>query len=137
MLKKTITYTDYDGTTRKEDFYFNLNKSELMRLDLTTEGGVEKLIKKMIAERDNKKIFEMFEKIILMSYGEKSLDGRRFIKSEELSREFTQTEAYNVLLLELTENEKTMADFINGVLPSDLIAKAEDVDKIKEEVGLK
>lgn len=136
MLKKTITYTDYDGTTRKEDFYFNLNKSELMRLDLTTEGGVEKLIKKMISERDNKKIFEMFEKIILMSYGEKSLDGRRFIKSEELSREFTQTEAYNVLLLELTENEKTMADFINGVLPSDLMAKAEDVEKIKEEVGL-
>ena len=136
MLKKTITYTDYDGTTRKEDFYFNLNKSELMRLDLTTEGGVEKLIKKMISERDNKKIFETFEKIILMSYGEKSLDGRRFIKSEELSREFTQTEAYNVLLLELTENEKTMADFINGVLPSDLMAKAEDVEKIKEEVGL-
>ena len=136
MLKKTITYTDYDGTTRKEDFYFNLNKSELMRLDLTTEGGVEKLIKKMISERDNKKIFETFEKIILMSYGEKSLDGRRFIKSEELSREFTQTEAYNVLLLELTENEKTMADFINGVLPSDLMAKAEDIEKIKEEVGL-
>ena len=136
MLKKTINYTDYEGVNRKEDFYFNLNKSELMRLDLTTEGGVEKLIRKMIAERDNKKIFEMFEKIILMAYGEKSLDGRRFIKSEELSREFTQTEAYNVLLLELTENEKTMADFINGILPSDLTANVDDVEKLKEEVGI-
>lgn len=117
MLKKTITYVDYDGNERTEDFYFNLNKAELVELNLSEPGGLPALIQKIVSEKDSKQIIETFKKIILKSYGEKSLDGKRFIKSEELSTAFTQTEAYVNLYMELAFNDASATEFINGVVP--------------------
>lgn len=117
MLKKTITYTDYDDNQRTEDFYFNLSKAEIVEMEMSENGGLEKLLTKMIAEQDSKRLTEMFKEIILKSYGEKSLDGKRFIKSPELREAFVQTEAYSELFIALTSDTKAMEDFVNGIIP--------------------
>lgn len=123
MIKKTITYTDYDGNERTEDLFFNLSKAELIEMELSASGGMEKMLKRIIAEQDTRKIMEIVKSIILKSYGKKSDDGRRFIKSEELSQEFLQTEAYSELLLELMSDESAASAFMNGLVdgltPSD------------------
>lgn len=117
MLKKTIEYVDYDGTERKEDFYFNLTEAELAEMELSTEGGMEKMINKIIATQDNAALVKIFKDLISKSYGEKSDDGRRFIKSQEITDGFMQTEAYSKLFMELATDEKAAADFVNGILP--------------------
>ena len=125
MLKKRIKYTDYDGNVREENFYFNLTKAELTELELTTEGGLQQMIENIIDAKDTSQIIKFFKKIILISYGKKSDDGRRFIKSDQLTEEFTQTEAYSELFLELASDEKAAAAFVNGIIPKDLAAAAD------------
>ena len=117
MLKKTITYTDYDGNKRTEDFYFNLSKAEVAEMEMSVEGGLTKTLEKIVAEQDGKRIIEMFKDLILKAYGEKSLDGKRFIKSKELSEAFSQTEAYSELFMELAMNAEASAAFVNGIIP--------------------
>lgn len=117
MLKKTIKYTDYDGNEREEDFYFNLTKAECIKLQLSTDGGLEKKLRKIIAEQDVPKILPIFEEIVLGAYGEKSMDGKRFMKSKELSEAFSQTEAYTELFMELVSDADAAAAFINGIIP--------------------
>ncbi len=117
MLKKTMTYVDYDGNERTEDFYFNLTKAEIIEMNLSASGGLDKLITKIVAEQDGAKIVEIFKKIILGAYGEKSLDGKRFIKSPELSESFSQTEAYSDLFMELATDAEKAAEFINDIVP--------------------
>lgn len=117
MLKKTITYTDYDGNERTEDFYFNLTKAELMELAFSEKGGLEKVIEKLAKEQDNKRIISLMKEIIDMSYGEKSLDGKRFMKSPEISKSFMETEAYSILFMELAQNENAAVEFVNGITP--------------------
>ena len=125
MLKKTIAYTDYDGNDRKEDFFFNLNKAEIVELELGTTGGLTKTLEKIVQEKDNKRIVEYFKSIILKAYGEKSADGRRFVKSQELRDAFEQTEAYAELFMELSSDAKAAAEFIAGIVPKEA-AKAVD-----------
>lgn len=125
MLKKTITYTDYDGNERTEDYYFNLSKAELLEMEMSTNGGLEKFCQKIIAEKDTKRMMEMWKELILKSYGEKSLDGKRFIKSQELVDSFTQTEAYSELFMELASNADTAAAFVKGIIPKNLLAQIE------------
>ena len=96
MLKKTITYTDYNGVERKEDFYFNLTKAELMEMEMSTEGGLAERIQKVVDTKDVPSIIKIFKDLVLKAYGEKSADGKRFIKSKELSEAFAQTEAYSI-----------------------------------------
>lgn len=117
MLKKTITYVDYDGNSRTEDFYFNLSKAEVSEMELSMTGGIEKTLKKIVAEQDMEKIVALFKDIILKAYGEKTLDGKRFIKNQELRDAFSQTEAYVELFMEMFEKEGAAADFINAIIP--------------------
>lgn len=119
MLKKNIKYVDYDGNERTEDFYFNLNKAEVIELQLGTVGGLTKTLEKIVQEKDASRIIEYFKTLILKAYGEKSADGRRFIKSQELRDAFEQTEAYSELFMELASDAKMAAEFINGVLPKE------------------
>lgn len=119
MLKKTIAYTDYDGNYRKEDFYFNLNKAEVVELQLGTIGGLTKTLEKIVQEKDSSRLIEYFKSIIMKAYGEKSPDGRRFIKSKELCEAFSQTEAYSNLFIELAGDAKAAAEFIDGILPKE------------------
>lgn len=117
MLKRTITYTDYNGVQRTEDFYFNLSKAEVVEMELTTEGGIAEYIEKIIKAKSQVELVKLFKKLLLMSYGEKSDDGRRFIKSEELSKAFSETEAYTQLFMEFAQDDEKAAEFINGVIP--------------------
>ena len=117
MLKKTITYTDYDGVERTEDFFFNLSKAEVAEMELGTAGGMQKLIERILNTQDTKGLIELFKDLILRSYGEKSADGRRFIKSKELSTAFSQTEAYSELFMELATDAEKAAEFVNGITP--------------------
>ena len=109
MLKKTITYTDYDGLERTEEFRFNLTKAELVDMELTTAGTFSETMKRIIAEKDIIRIAKLFKELLLKSYGVKSDDGKRFIKSQELSEAFSQTEAYSDLYIELLSNPEEAA----------------------------
>jgi two-component sensor histidine kinase len=127
MLKRTIKYTDYNGVDREEDFYFNLSQAEVTEMELSITGGLVQKINKIVATEDGPEIVKLFQDIILSSYGEKSADGRRFIKSEELSTGFSQTEAYSNLFMELATNADAAAAFVNAILPN-----PEDMPKPKE-----
>lgn len=118
MLKKVIAYTDYDGNERKETFYFNLSKAEIAEMEMSISGGLAQMLQKIIDEKDQPKLVAMFKDLILRSYGEKSSDGKRFVKSEELSNGFKQTEAYSELFMELATNADAASAFVNGILPS-------------------
>ena len=117
MLKKTITYEDYEGKTQTRDFYFNLTKSEVIKMENSEAGGLTKLLGKIVQEEDQPKIIEYFDRFVAMSYGEKSADGQRFVKSKELSDSFFACPAYDVLFLELMADSKAAADFINAIIP--------------------
>lgn len=123
MIKWPITYTDYNGEERTEDFYFNLSKAEVMERQLMANGAYSEMLNRMVQQRDLPKIAEEFKTIILLSYGEKSEDGRRFIKSKELSEAFSQTEAYSELYIQLATDADMATKFINGVMPKDAIVK--------------
>lgn len=118
MLKKTITYVDYNGTERKEDFYFNLSKAEIMEMEMGTTGGMVEMINRIVAAQDAPAIIDVFKKMILQAYGEKSADGKRFIKSKEISEAFSQTEAYSQLFMELATDADAASKFVNGIVPA-------------------
>ena len=124
MLIETITYTDYNGVTRTEPFYFNLSQSELMEMELGTVGGFVEMINKIVAAQDMPSLIRIFKDFVLKAYGVKSDDGKRFIKSEELSIAFSQTEAYSQLFMKLATDAKAASDFINGVVPAEVSAAA-------------
>lgn len=117
MLKKKMTYMDYDGNERTEDFYFNLSRAEITEMEVSETGGLVNMIERVIAEQDAKQIIKIFKDLILQSYGVKSPDGKRFIKSDELREAFTQTEAYSDLFMELAENADSATTFVNGIIP--------------------
>jgi len=123
MLKKTIEYTDYNGVTRKEDFYFNLSKAELIEMELGTDGGYAEMLQKIVDAQNGPAIIKTMKELILKAYGEKSADGKHFEKGEELSKRFSQTEAYSMLFMELSTNVEAATEFFNGIMPADL-AKA-------------
>lgn len=130
MLKKTITWEDYNGVERKEDFYFNLSKAEIMKMQFSYANGLSEALQKMIDTKNTVELAKMFEELILKAYGEKSDDGRRFIKSKELSTAFSQTEAFSILYMELAMDDKAAAAFINGIIPSDVakeLAKQQEI----------
>ena len=120
MLKKTVTYIDYNGMERTEDFYFNLSKAEVAEMELSVEGGFSKMLEEIVASKDNVRIVSLFKQMVLKAYGEKSADGRRFVKSEEISQAFAQTEAYSEIFMELALNTDAAAAFVNGIMPANL-----------------
>jgi hypothetical protein len=133
MLKKTMTYTDYNGVERTEDFYFNLSKAELMEMEMGTTGGLAEMIKRIVAAQDTPSLIKIFKDIILKAYGEKSLDGKRFQKVDEnghpLYKNFEQTEAYSDLFMELATDADAASNFINGIVPAEAAAKAQEQAK--------
>lgn len=130
MLKKTIKYTDYNGVERAEDYWFNLSKTELTEWELSATGGLAETIKRITATQDNAAIIQIFKELILKAYGEKSIDGKAFVKEDEngrpLANKFKYTEAYNVLFMELATNAEAAAEFVNGLIPADLAKQLEE-----------
>lgn len=124
MLKKTITYKNYNDEEITEDFYFNLTKAELIEMELTTAGGLAERIDQITKAKDVSEIIKIFKDLLLKSYGKKSPDGRRFIKSDELREEFSQTEAYSEMFMLLGTDAEAAAEFINKITPD-----GPDIDK--------
>ena len=128
MLKKTITYTDYAGNSRTEDFYFNLNKAEVLEMEMSHNGGLAEMIKRIVAEQDQAGLIKIFKDLVLKAYGERSLDGKYFRKKDKdgysLSDNFAQTEAYSILFMELATDADAAAKFVNGIVPADVSQQA-------------
>ena len=128
MIKKTITYTDYNGNERTEDHYFNLSNAEITEMEFTTIGGLSEMINKIIATDNTPEIYKLFKNIVLKAYGEKSLDGKRFMKMDEkgvpLYIAFSEKEAYSVLMMELVSEAKKAADLFKEVIPTIKTAKS-------------
>lgn len=123
MYKETITYNDYNGVERTEDFYFNLNKAEVMEMELSTTGGLAEMIMRVVNAKDHPTIVKIFKDILLKAYGVKSADGRQFLKEDKdgkpLANEFKQTEAYSILFTKYATDADAAAKFVNGILPAD------------------
>ena len=131
MIKKTIKYVDYNGNTREEDFYFNLNKAEIMKMEMSTTGGLAEKISRIVAAQDAPAIITVFEDLIQKSYGVKTPDGKGFVKRKEDLESFMSTEAYSILYMELATDADKAAEFINGVIPADMskqVQKATNAD---------
>ena len=124
MVVEKIKYTDFNGLEREEEFMFNLTEAEITEMELTTDGGLSDSIKKIIAAQDTPQIIKVFKMLLLKSYGEKSADGRRFVKSEKLSEDFSQTNAYSQLFMKLATDDKAAVAFINGIMPDSMQEKA-------------
>lgn len=124
VLKKTIEYEDFNGEKVSEDFYFHISKAELIELEMSHQGGLSEWLMNIVAAEDGKTIIAEFKKILLSAYGQRSPDGRRFIKNQELRDEFEQTEAYSVLFVELVTNTDSAIEFVNGVMPKELVEEA-------------
>ena len=135
MFVKTVTYEDYNGVTRTEDFYFNLTKSELYEMELETGGGMSDVLMRIIKAKDYSEISSTFKKILLKSYGEKSDDGKHFMKSEEISRQFTFSPAYDIIYCELLSDTNAASAFANGIMPKEVVDRMnspEVQEKMKE-----
>lgn len=124
MLKKTITYKDYLGNEKTKDCWFNLSKSEIMEMELSTPGGLTATLNKVIAAQDAPSIIKIFKDLVLKSYGVISPDGEQFIKSEQLRTEFSQTVAYDQLFMELATDAEKAAEFVNGIIPAEIAKTA-------------
>lgn len=119
MIKKTITYKDFNGNDRTEEFYFNLTKAEVTRMEMSTTGGMAEMIQRVIAAQDAPSLIQIFEEMIQKSYGVKTPDGRGFVKRQEDLENFMATEAYSQLFMELVTDADSAAEFVNGIIPSD------------------
>lgn len=120
MIRENVKYTDLNGDTRDEDFYFHFSEAELAEMELSTEGGFSAMLDRIIKAQDIPEITKVFKEILMKSYGEKSQDGKRFIKSKEMTTAFMQTEAYSVLFMRLITNVDNMTKFVNGLIPAGL-----------------
>lgn len=125
MYKMTLSYEDFDGNARTEDFYFNLTKAEIQQMAYSVDGGLDNLIKKIVQTRDYSKLVALIKDLILKSYGEKSPDGRRFDKSEDIVKGFSQTQAFSDIYMELSSDDKKLLEFVKGVIPKDVAVEAE------------
>lgn len=134
MYKETITYEDYDGNSRTEDFYFNLTKAELFNMELNQDGGLGKLLEKIIAERDLRRMVKIFQEIIDKSYGVKSDDGKRFVKNQEALDDFKASPAYSDFYMSLVNDADKAVDFVNGIMPSDM-SREELKEKVDESIA--
>lgn len=128
MIKKTITYVDYNGNERTEDFYFNLRKDEITKMELSVKGGLAEMIKRIVDAQDTPAIIEVFEDLIKRSFGVKTPDGRGFVKKAEDLEAFIATEAYSQLFMELATDAEAAAAFVNGVVPADMAKQAAAIE---------
>lgn len=132
MIKKTITYKDYNDTERTEDFYFHLTEAELVDMQMSESGGLGELIQRVTNARDDIVTYNIFKDLFYRAYGEKSPDGKRFIKTKEVKDAFMQTEAASIIFMSLMQNEEEAAAFVNGIIPQKLLEEAAKVKKGKK-----
>ena len=132
MIKKTVTYTDFNGNERTEDFYFHLTEQELTEWEMSVDGGLSGVLVRIVNSRDDKKLIELFKDLLIRSYGVKTPDGRGFIKNEEVLNNFIYTQAFSDIYMELATDDKAASEFVNGIIPASLAEKANKEMKVAE-----
>lgn len=132
MIKKTVTYTDFDGNERTEDFYFHLTEQELTEWEISVDGGLSGVLSRIINSKDNKKLIEIFKDLLIRSYGVKTPDGRGFIKNQDVLNDFIYTQAFSDIYMELATDDKAASEFVNGIIPASLAAEARKELKVSE-----
>lgn len=132
MHKETITYTDYDGNERTEDFYFNLTEAEIAKMEMSTPGGLTKMMQRIVQAMDGEQIIETFESLIAKAYGVKSSDGRKFVKNKDVLDDFRQTEAYSKLFIKLCTDSKFASRFFENILPKQAAEEASSIPRGRE-----
>lgn len=132
MIKKTVTYTDFDGNERTEDFYFHLTEQELTEWELSVDGGLSGVLKRIVNSKDDKQLIAIFKDLLIKSYGVKTPDGRGFIKNKEALDNFIYTQAFSDIYMELATDDKAASDFVNGILPAGLVKEATKEAKVLE-----
>lgn len=125
MIKRTIQFEDFDGNPASEDFWFHLSKAELIELDSEFQGGLDGALKAIVATNDANKIIKIFKQIILAAHGQRSVDGKKFYKSDEIRAEFEASAAYSELFMKLATDAEFAASFIQGVLPASMLREIE------------
>lgn len=128
MLKRDIKYTDFNGDEQTDTFYFNLTRAEIVELEYVEKGGLDEFIRTIVKTEDHKALIKLFKQIVLMAYGQKSDDGKRFIKNDQLREDFEQSAAFDELFIQLATNETTMSTFIQGILPKDMQDEIKRID---------
>ena len=137
MLTKTVKYTDYNGNERTETLNFNLTKAEIAEMELSMPGGMSATVQRIIEAQDTKELIAIFKDLLLISYGVKSPDGRRFIKNEQLREEFSQTEAYSEMFMELATNAEAASEFINKIIPTDMQEQLKNMpEDVKKQIEM-
>ena len=126
MLKRSVNYTNFDGEAKNKTFYFNLTKTELLELDGSAEGGLAASLQRIVDSQEGASLIAEFKKIILLAYGERSDDGDRFVKSDDIREAFSQTAAFDALFMELAQDDKKASDFILGLMPAELTSQMQD-----------
>lgn len=135
MFAKKITYTDFSGETRTEEFLFNMSKTDIVQWQYSIKGGIDSLFKKVTNENDQPALISLMKDLIHRAYGEKSIDGKKFEKRRngvDLADDFEQTAAYDVLFMELCQDSNAAAEFLNGIMPSDLVAQMNAAPKLPD-----
>lgn len=125
MYKKTVKYTDFNGVEREEDFYFNLTAAEVAEMQLSTDGGLDQHIQRIIDAKDTPALIKEFKELLLLSYGEKDPTGKYFEKSKDISEKFSHTEAYSQIFMELATDDVKATEFVNGIMPSESLKQLE------------
>lgn len=134
MYVKEMEYTDFNGVTRKEKFYFNLTKAEILELELGKAGGLTEYIRKIIEAQDTPTIMSLFKTLLLKSYGVKSDDGRRFIKNDQVREDFEQTQAFSDLYMLLALDDEEASKFVNAIVPADMKVSDEQKQQYVKEL---
>lgn len=132
MIKKTVTYKDFDGNERTEDFYFHLTEQELTEWELSVDGGLSGVLSRIINSKDNKKLIEIFKDLLIRSYGVKTPDGRGFVKNQEVLNDFIYTQAFSDIYMELATDDNAASEFVNGIIPAKLAAEARQEMKVSK-----
>lgn len=129
MLKRTVTFTNYDGEEVTQDFYFNLTNAEIVEMELSTPGGLSTMLQRIVNTKDIPETVKLFKEIMLKAYGQKSADGNRFIKNQQLTDDFVASPAFSELYMELAFDSDAATKFINGVIPADAASKIQEKAK--------
>lgn len=126
MIKKTVTYTDYNGEERTESFYFHYTEAEILDMEMSEEGSFADRIQRIIDAKDKTALMKLIKKFVIDAYGVKSEDGKRFMKNDDLKTAFVECPAYSDIFMEMVTNDEVAAEFVNGVIPNtmkDRVAK--------------
>lgn len=134
MFKKTVTYRDFNDVERTEEYFFHLSTTEVLKLEKNKDGSLSEQLEKIQRDEDEAAMLDMITKLVLLAYGEKSEDGRRFVKSDKLVEEFTETEAYSQIFLDIMTNENELIDFITGILPKEMSQEVQKAMKEQEKL---